>query len=283
MRFRGARWRGLIFPGFGIVVLLICALGGNHKAAAAGKTEVQVFAASVMTESFGEIKRLFEKTHPEVDVKLSFAATSVLRFQVEQGSTPEVFESADAKNMEALVKKGFIATKPLPIAHNRIAVIIPAANPGKIRSLADLARPNLALVGCAADVPVGAYTLEVLGKLDKSGKFGKDFGKRVKANFHSLEPNVKGIVAKVMLGDADAGFCYVSDLNANVAKKVRIIPIPDKYNVLASHYIGIVKGCPNAKLGRQFITTVLSPTGQAILQRNGLIPVKPVRKVVGAK
>ena len=269
-------WSGAVALSLIVAVILTVGLAGQQGAQAAGKQELQVFAASVMTEAFEALAQEFERTHPQVDVKTNFAATSVLRFQVEQGAMPEVFESADLKNITALQQGGYIVGKIEPIAHNRLTVIVPASNPAGIRSLADLARPNLTLVACAQEVPVGAYTLQVLDKLQASGKFGKDYRRRVTANFRSLEPNVKGIVTKVVLGDADAGICYASDVNPEVAKRVKVIPIPEKYNVLATHYIGVVKGCRNPALGREFIKLVLSPMGQHILKCKGLVPVKPI-------
>jgi molybdate transport system substrate-binding protein len=268
------RWQAIL----GILVytaaVVAIALTWPQRAAAAPKRTLQVFAASVLTEAFSEMERAFERANPDVDVTISFGATSMLRTQVEHGATPDVFESADEKNIRALVQSGYIVGGYAPIAHNRITLIVPLKNPAHIRSLADVARPGVSLVGCNPEVPVGAYTEQVVAKLGQSGKFGADYAKRVKANFRSLEPNVKGIVAKVITGDADAGFCYVSDVNENVRKQVKVIPIPSQYNVLASHFIGVVKGAHEPQMSKRFIAAVLSPAGQGILKRHGMIPVK---------
>lgn len=269
-------WSGAVALSLIVAVILTVGLAGPQGVQAAGKQELQVFAASVMTEAFETLAQEFERTHPQVDVKNNFAATSVLRFQVEQGATPEVFESADLKSITALQQGGYIVGQIEPVAHNSLTIIVPTANPARIRTVADLARPNLTLVGCSPEVPVGAYTLQMLDKLQASGKYGKDFKRRVTGNFRSLEPNVKGIVTKVMLGDADAGICYASDVNPEVAKRVKVIPIPEKYNVKATHYIGIVKGCRNPAQGREFIKLVLSPMGQHIFKCKGLVPVRPI-------
>ena len=270
-------WRNILIGLMGLAMLLVGVLASAPPAAAAEKQELQVYAASVMTEAFTELKRVFEKKHPETNVLLNFGATSMLRTQVENGATPDIFESADYTNINTLWRKGYIPGKYQPMAHNRLVVITPAENRAHINSLEDLTRPELILVSCAAEVPVGAYTLQVLDKLNKSGKFGSNYKKKVMDNFRSLEPNVKGIVAKVMLGDADAAFCYASDINENIMKKVKVIPIPEQYNVLASHYIGLVKGCRNPEAGKQFIALTLSPTGQAIFARNGMITLKAAK------
>ncbi len=240
----------------------------------AAKQEVQVFAAASLAESLTEMTEAFTRLHPGVEVKTSVAATSVLRLQVEQGAQPEVFESADEMNMQALEKGGYLLGKPSPLAYNKLTVVVPAANPAKINSLADLARPGVRLVGCSPEVPIGEYTLQALDKMERSGKFGPDYSKKVQANFRSLEPNVKGIVTKIMLGEADAGICYASDVAPALAKKITAVPIPEDYNVRAALFIAQVKGARNANLGREFINLALSPEGQAVLARHGLIPVK---------
>ncbi len=278
MKITKSCWRRVLSAGAVAAVALLLSLGFAIKAEAKQRQELQVFAASSLTEALTEVKQVFEKSHPDAEVKTSFGGSSVLRFQVEQGATPEVFESADEANIKALWQKGYIAGKYRPLAYNSLTVIVPAANRANINSPQDLARPGVVLVGCAPEVPIGTYTLEVLDKLEKSGKFGKGFKERAQANFRSLEPNVKGIVAKVALGDADAGICYVSDVSPEVAKQVKVIPIPEKYNVRSSLYVGLVKGCRNPDLGRRFIDFSLSPAGQAIFSRHGLTPVsKPVR------
>jgi molybdate transport system substrate-binding protein len=257
-----------------MALLLITFLGSSLSVAAAKEQKLQIFAASSLTEAFNEMERAFERANPGVDITSTFAATSVLRSQIEHGATPDIFASADLKHMQALTQKGIILGKYVPIAHNRIALIVPAVNPARIRSVADTAKPGVSLIGCSVEVPVGAYTIQVIDKLGASGKFGADYSKRVKANFRSMEPNVKGIVAKILTGDADAGFCYESDVTTSIRKQVKVIPIPIRYNVLASSYIGVVKGVSNPQLAKRFISAVLSPAGQAILKRHGMVPLK---------
>jgi len=275
---RGMRRLGVFFIGLGMFAALALGLGGcgSKTESKTQKRELQVFAAAVLTEAFTEIEQIFEQRHPGVDVKISFAATSILRLQVEQGARPPVFESADEKNIRTLEQGGYIIGKPSTLAYNKLTLIVPAPNAAKINSLGDLARPGVALVGCSPEVPIGAYTLQMLEKVEKSGNHGPDYAKLVKANFRSLEPNVKGIATKIMLGEADAGICYVSDINPEVAKRVKVIPIPDEQNVLAAHYIGLVKGAPNLDLGQEFVRLALSPEGQAVLARHGLIPVNAI-------
>lgn len=246
-------------------------------ARADSRQELQVFAASVLAETMGEMERAFEKAHPGTDVKLSLASSSVLRTQVENGARPDVFASADLANMAPLQKAGFIDGKFLPLAHNRLVVVVPSTNRAHINALQDLTRPNLTVVACPPETPIGNYTLQALDKLQKSGRYGADYRKRVEANFRSLEPNVKSALVKVALGDADAGFCYLSDVTPGFAKEVKVIPIPDKYNVEATCYIGVIRGTHHIGQAREFVKMVLSPAGQAILKRHGMVPTKARR------
>jgi molybdate transport system substrate-binding protein len=265
-------WQGLCSLVTGLLVLGAVLVGQPRPATAAPR--LQVMAASSLTEAGTELKAIFEKTHKGVIVNTQFAASSMLRTQIENGAKPDIFMSADEKNIKALAQAGLLAGPYLPIAHNSIAIIVPKDNPERIRSAADLARPGLTLVGCSPEIPVGNYTQQVLDKLDKSGKFGANYKSRVQKNFRSLEPNVKGIVAKVTLGDAEAGFCYASDVTPEIAKQVKMITIPAQYNVKVTSYIGVVKNRGDAKLARQFVDFVRSAAGQKILKQHNMIPIK---------
>ena len=258
--------------------LMVLALGAGltpTPAQAAGRQQIQVFAASSLTETVADLARNFAKAHPGATVVPTCAASSTLRLQVEQGASPDVFLSADFKNIAALGRGKFLVGSYLPFANNHMVIIIPANNPGKIKSIKDLARPNLSLVACSTEIPVGNYTLQVLQKLQASKQFGPRYQLNVQANFRSLEPNVKGIVTKVMTGDADAGICYASDVTPSVARRVKVIPIPAQYNVRATQYIAVVKDGSNRCLAQEFVKFTLSPMGQRILKCHGLLPVKP--------
>lgn len=257
-----------------VALLLAVVLASSTMGYAAGKQGVMVFAASSLTEAFGEIEREFEKLHPEVDLQTSFNGSSMLRVQIEQGATPEVFASADLANIAPLQSSGYIVGRIEPIANNSLVIIVPAANPAKVNSIADLAHPGLILVACSAEVPIGNYTLQALDLAQRSGKFGPDFKQRVMANFRSLEPNVKGIVTKVMLGDAEAGICYASDVTPQLAEQVKVIAIPKEYNVRATCYAAVVKGCRRPGMGWKLVDFIRSPKGQGILKRHGLMPIR---------
>ena len=242
-------------------------------ASAANGMKLTVFAASSLTDAFNEIGQAFGAEHSGVTVEFNFAGSQQLRTQLEQGATADVFASANAAEINNAIKSGLIVSgTQQTFVRNRLAVIVPKDNPGSIKELKDLAKPGLKIVLAAASVPVGGYALTVLNKMNVD--FGATFSQTVIANVVSYEDNVKQVVAKVQLGEADAGIVYTSDVTPAVADKLIQIDVPDKYNVLATYPIAVLKSAPQADLAKTFADYVLSDKGQAVLQKWGFIPVK---------
>lgn len=240
-----------------------------HRAQA---VEINVFAAASLTEAFGELARLAERQHPGWHVDLQLAGSQQLAMQIEQGAPAAVFASADEHWMRYLGDRGLLAGEPQDFAHNRLVVIVPKANPARIERIEDLARPGIKLVLGAAAVPVGRYSRDVLANLSGSAAFGPDYREHVLRNVVSEEQEVKGVVAKVQLGEADAGIVYGSDVTAKVAGAVRMLPIPGPQNVTATYPIAIVKNAADLSAARAFVALVLSQEGQQVLGSHGLIP-----------
>jgi len=256
-----------------ILVAVLTLLVGTIQPAAA-ETRLVVFAAASLTETLQQVEPVFEKAHPGVDVILNLAASSRCRIQIEQGAPADVFMSANAANMNPLVEAK-LAEKPTIFAHNRVVIITPKANPGEVAKPGDLAKSGLKLVTCSPEVPIGKYTRIVLGKMDASGNYESDFKDRVLANVVSEEPDVKGIVTKVRLGEADGGICYASDVTRAVRPDLRVIDIPDNVNVIADYPIAILKGSDEKSLAGEFVSFMLSQHGQRMLAENGFIPISP--------
>jgi molybdate transport system substrate-binding protein len=230
-----------------------------------------VFAAASLTNAFGEIGKSFETANPGVTVKFNFGGSQALRTQIEQGALADVFASANAKEMDALVTGKFVAADTSKIfLTNQLVVIMPAKNPAGLAALADLAKPGLKLVLAAKEVPVGNYALQVLDKLDTA--LGAGYKDNVLKNVVSYESDVKQVVAKVQLGEADAGFVYMSDTVA--APDLQKIEIPAENNVVAKYPLAAMSQSKNSDLAQAFIAYVLSADGQAILQKWGFLPVK---------
>ena len=245
-----------------------------QAAATTAKTSLTVFAAASLTESFTEMAAAFESAWPEADVILNFAGSNTLRLQIEQGAPADIFASANVEQMDALVTSRLV-NKPLIFAHNQLVVIVPVANPGHIKTLADLVRPQLKLVLAGPDVPVGAYARQVLTQLNNNPELGPDFAKRVLNNLVSEEETVKAVVTKVQLGEADAGIVYTSDITPAVADRISSLAIPAEFNVIADYPIAVTANSAQPELARQFIDFVLSPSGQTVMARHGFQPLEP--------
>src|SRR6266540_2943795 len=196
---------------------MLLLVGSDGGAASSGATALHVFAAASLAEAFEQIAREFERAHPEARVQLNLAGSQQLATQIEQGAAADVFASADRRWMDYLVERGRVAGEPAVFARNRLVVIVPRTKPARIGRLQDLARPGVKLVLGAEAVPVGKYSREVLQNLSRSEAFDAAFARRVLANVVSEEENVKSVVGKVQLGEADAGLCYRSDVTRAVA------------------------------------------------------------------
>jgi molybdate transport system substrate-binding protein len=230
-----------------------------------------VFAASSLTDAFTEIGKNFEASNAGVTVTLNFAGSQALRTQIEAGAPADVFASASGKEMDVAVAGKFIAEgTPQKFLSNKLVVILPANNPAALEKLEDLANPGIKLVLAAEEVPVGNYARQALDLMN--GSFGTDFKDKVLANVVSNEDNVKQVVAKVQLGEADAGIVYTSD--AIAAPDLKTLEIPTELNVIAKYPIASLTQPANADLAKKFIEYVLSAEGQAVLQKWGFGPIQ---------
>jgi len=230
-----------------------------------------VFAASSLTDTFQEIGNAFEADNPGVKVNLSFAGSQVLRTQLEQGAVADIFASADHKNMDLLVRENLVASNSSQdFTTNRLVVILPPGNPAGVNSLEHLARPNLKLVLADPSVPAGNYARQILLNISKDPAYGVGFSSAVLVNVVSNETDVRQVVTKVELGEADAGIVYVSDTFS--APDLVTIPIPEKFNTIAQYPIAILTNSPSPDLAAGFISFVMSMDGQAIMEQWGFTP-----------
>ena len=230
--------------------------GARSGADARVQGSVTVFAAASLTSAFEALGKAFERQHGGTSVKFNFAGTPTLVTQIEQGARADVFASADTANLDKLKTAGFATGTPEVFAHNRLEIVVARGNPKRIHSLADLAKPGVIYISEAATVPAGRYALQALTKAG------------VSVTPRSLEPDVKSVVSKVELGEADAGIVYTTDVKA-AAGRVDGVSIPDLDNVAATYPIVMVKGAENPSAARAFIAFVLSPAGQSMLASYG--------------
>jgi molybdate transport system substrate-binding protein len=233
-----------------------------------------IFAAASLTGAFTDIARNFEVVHPGVTVTSNFAGSQTLGTQITQGAAVDVFASANHAEMDKVVAANLIQKDtPKDFLNNKLLVILPASNPANVQTLQDLARSGLKLVLGDSTVPVGKYARQILDNISKDATYGADFSKKVLANVVSNETDVKQVVAKVQLGEADAGIVYISD--AVAAPELKTIEIPANFNVIARYPIAALAHAPQSELASQFIAYVLSADGQTVLKKWGFTPITP--------
>lgn len=230
---------------------------------------LNVFAAASLTNAFNEIGTNYEAANSGVTVTFNFAGSQSLRTQIEEGAPADVFASANQTEMDALITSAHVAEgTPQVFLTNKLVVIMPADNPAALENLESLANSGVKLVLAAEEVPVGRYARQVLESMN--GQFGTDFRITVLANVVSNEDNVKQVLTKVHLGEADAGIVYTSD--AVAAPELQTIEIPTELNVIAQYPIAPLAESPNADLAEAFVAYVLSSDGQSVLEKWGFAP-----------
>lgn len=227
--------------------------GGAASASPSGS--ITVFAAASLTESFTTLGHQFEAAHPGTKVTVSFGASSTLATQIIEGAPADVFASASQKIMSQVVTAE-AASPPVPFAKNVAQVAVPANNPAHITGIADLARPGVKVAVCAPAVPCGVVARQVLSNA------------RVTLTPVTEEPNVKAALAKVRLGEVDAGLVYVTDVKA-AGSTVKAIPVPADVNASTTYPIATMTASKNTALAQEFVDYVLSGDGAAVLTAVG--------------
>jgi len=225
-------------------------LPGASSARETSSGRLAVFAAASLTEVFPAIN---------AQPNYSFAGSDQLAFQIQQGAKADVFAAASPKYPEALFKQGLVQ-KPIAFATNSLVVIVPKANPAHIRTVDDLARPGVKVVIGNPAVPVGSYTQTVLKNLGLTNAVMK--------NVVSEEEDVKSVVAKIALGEADAGFVYVTDVRP-VRGKVLAIALRASAQPKVVYEVAVVKGAPHLRAAYRFVTALIRPANQALLVKYG--------------
>lgn len=243
----------------GIAAASLLALVVVAPIARANAGEITVSGAASLTAAFGAIAEAFGKAQPGGVVRSNFAGSSTLVQQIREGAPVDVFASADESNMQKLVDAGDVAGTPVVFARNRLAILVARGNPKKITGVADLAKPGLVVSLCAPAVPAGKYAREVFAKAG------------VAIPESSQELDVKAVVSRVVLGEADAGVVYTADVLA-AGDAVEAVDIPDALNVVARYPVAVLVHAKQPDLARAFVAYLVSADGQAILQRFGFLP-----------
>jgi molybdate transport system substrate-binding protein len=240
------------------VALALAGCGGDEPSggASAAPGELKVFAAASLTAAFTELGERFTAASGGTEVTFNFAGSQALATQIQQGAPADVFASADTTNMDKV--RDLVGTQQ-PFASNLLAIVVEKGNPRGVRTLGDLASSDLKVVLAAEEVPAGRYAKQVL---DRAG---------VRLQPVSQEDNVKAVVTKVSLGEADAGIVYVTDVTAG-GDKVEGVDIPEDQNVVATYPIATVKASRAQDSAQAFVDLVLSGEGQRVLKEHGFLP-----------
>jgi molybdate transport system substrate-binding protein len=260
---------------FALCLATLLALVAACSPASAGPPPVNltVFAAASLTEAFTELGKNFQAEHADVTLTFNFAGSDQLAEQINQGAPADVFASANTQQMETAVGGSRIdAAAPRTFVRNRLVLVLPAGNPGGVATPRDLSRPGLRLVLAAEAVPVGQYSLDFLDKAAQDAEYGPAYKAGVLKNVVSYEENVKAVLTKVVLGEADAGIVYTSDVTGAAADQVDRLDIPDALNTVATYPIAALNDSPNAEAAQAFVDFVLSPVGQGVLAKYGFVP-----------
>ena len=236
-------------------VLSACIASG---AATAGATRtdagVTVFAAASLTDAFPAIDRT--NTY-------SFAGSNALATQITNGAPADVFASANTTIPAQLFAQGLVE-KPVVFTRNALVIVVPKSNPAGVKSIYDLAKPGIKIDVANPGVPVGGYTLQVLDQMGLRSS--------VSANFVSQETDVRSVLSKVQLGQADAGFVYSTDAQT-VPGQVAVIKVPAWAQPKIAYSMAIVAKSQNKAAAQAFIDEVLSRSGQATMLRYGFLPI----------
>ena len=279
---RLARLLVVVFSVFAASVLVGCGGGsggggddgggsdkGSSKVGAA-TGEITVFAASSLTDAFGDLAGRFEERNPGTTLRPSYAGSSELLAQIQQGAPADVFASADEAKMDTALEEGLVA-EPEIFARNRRVIIVAAADLGGTAEFRDLAEADAQMVLAEEAVPIARYAEEVLDNAD--GEYGEGFAQRVRDKVVSREANVRAAASRVALGEADATFVYKSDVTQDIRRRVQVVEIPEELNVLATYPIATIEESQNPELARAWVGLVLSEEGQRVLENYNFEPV----------
>ncbi len=237
-----------------LCLLAALLLAASSVAAAQPRPErLTIVAASSLSDAF----RAFDPSQ-----RYSFGGSSRLETQIRNGAPADLFASAAPLNTQRLFREGLVH-KPVTFTANRLALIVPKSNPARIRSVEDLRRKPVKLVVAGPDVPVGAYTRRVLKKMGLLS---------VLAKVVSQESDVRAVTGKVALGQADAGFVYVTDARS-VSDRVQVIPIPARAQPRVRYEIAVVSDSSRKAAAQAWIEKILSPRGQSAMKEYGFLPL----------
>jgi molybdate transport system substrate-binding protein len=240
-----------------LAAALIAMLALAGSASAQEQKPLRVFAASSLTDPFRSLESDWKGDPEWRPLEFQFAASSTLAMQLEEGASADVLATADEPTMKRVADKGLVE-KPVLFARNRLVIAVEEGNPKRIAKLADLARPDLIVVLAAPEVAAGRYARQLLD------------GAKVAVAPKSLEENVKAVLTKVALGEADAGIVYASDIHS-AADQVDLVTVPEAESVEVSYWIAPLRKSAQPDVARAFVKLVLGASGRGALEEVGFL------------
>ena len=230
--------------------------------------ELTTFGAASLSDVLATIEEEYEADAPGIDLVIATDSSTALRTQIEEGAPADVFLSADTANPAALVE-GELAREAVEFAANTIALVVPVENPAGIESPADLATAGAQIIAAGPEVPITGYVTEVVANLAAMPDYPAAFADAYAANVVSQEDNVSGVLAKIELGEGDAGFVYQTD--ARASSEVLLIPIPEEANVHAVYAGCVTADSRHGPEATAFLDWLAGPEGQSILAEYGFV------------
>lgn len=222
--------------------------------------DVTVFAAASLTDVFEAMGTAFERANPDARVTFNFASSSTLATQITEGAPADVFASANGTQMEVVADAGLVADEPVDFTGNTLEIAVEPGNPLGINRLADLTRDDVTVVLAAEEVPAGQYAREAID------------GQDLEVRPASLETDVRAVLSRVALGEADAGVVYSSDI-ATAGDDVEGVTIPADENVPATYPVATLDDAADPTAAQAFVDLVLSDEGRRLLRRYGFQPL----------
>ena len=224
---------------------------------------VTVFAAASLRNAVDLAATAYTASVPGIRFLVSADSSAALRVQIEQGAPADLFLSADAVNPARLVDDGLADGAPIAFASADLAIVVPAGNPAGIGDPMDLARAGTRIIAAGPEVPITAYADRLVAALAGLDGYPVDFAERYAANVHSREDNARAVIAKVELGEGDAGIVYEPDARASSATWT--IPLPDGVRIAATYAGVVVRGAGAAEAARAFLAWLAGPDGGSVL------------------
>lgn len=234
------------------------------------EVSLTIYAAASLTAALERITVAYAAVAPATALTVATGSSAALETQIAQGAPADVFLAADTADPQALADQGLAASEVTVFATNHLTIVVPRTDPAGIQRPVDLGKPGVKIVAAGPSVPITRYATQVVTNLAKQPGYPADFAARYQANVVSREDNVSAVVAKVGLGEGDAGIVYITD--ARTSKDVRTVALPDAANVSATYGAVVVGVSPHGDAARAFLSWLTGPAGQAILASFGFLP-----------